>query len=155
MRSLALAKVITGADFFSFELALMTISCSSPAVHPTEAVEAAGTTAYVRGGFCLRDRVDIVKQIEASHDRVRIDLQDGEEAQPAVDYANLENRKTDIGRVLVHNFGKGFVGWSPNLCLEHTDFLRVRRTIATSIAADLSKRTRLSAEMDKKYGSSN
>ena len=49
-------------------------------------------------------------------------------------------------------FGKGFVGWAPNLCLEHTDFLRVRRTMATSIAADLSRRIRLSAEMDKEYG---
>ncbi len=29
--------------------------------------EAAGTTAYVRGGLCLRDRVDIVKRIRASY----------------------------------------------------------------------------------------
>ncbi len=54
--------------------------------------------------------------------------------------------------MLVHNFGKGFVGWSPNLRLEQTDFLRVRRTMATSIAADLGKRTRLSAEKDKGNG---
>ncbi len=52
-----------------------------------DAKEAVGTTAYVRGGLCLRDRVEIVKQIKASYDHVGIDVQDDVEARPGVDYA--------------------------------------------------------------------
>ncbi len=53
----------------------------------------------------MRDRVDIVQRIKASYDRVGIDVQDDGEAQPGVDYAKPEDRKTDVGRVLDHNFG--------------------------------------------------
>ncbi len=122
---------------------------AQPAVQPTEVTEAAGTTAYVRGGLCLRHRVDIVKQIKASYDRVGIDVQDDEEAQPTMLIQKRGILKYgEYGSTILEK--DSWVGHPTSVWSIRT--FPARRTMATSIAADLGKRTPLSAEMDKEYG---
>ena len=93
--------------------------------------------------MCLKDRMSIIKQIKASYDRFGIDMQDD---------ATPESREAKFGKVMIYNFGNGFLGWSPNLCPEHTDFLMTHRTMATAIAAELNAKARLSAETRREYG---
>ena len=44
------------------------------------------------------------------------------------------------------------MGWSPNLCLDHRDFLMTSRTMAVATAAKLGTKTKLSAEINREYG---
>ena len=106
-----------------------------------------GTTECVWGRLSHRDKSEVIAQIKASYDPVGLDTKnDSEDDEERVDYTGAQ---TEMGMVLEHDFKAGFVGWSPNLKLEHTDFLKTRRTIAVSAPADLDMKLRLD---DKLYG---
>ncbi len=119
---------------------------------PKPNVEAVGTTECVRGGLTQCDKTLIIKQIKASYDRVGLDTLEGEEPTKSVDYLTEVERQTEVGEVIVYDFKHSFVGWSPNLQLEHKDFLITKRSMAISAPASLESRMRLSAEIDRDYG---
>ncbi len=104
-----------------------------------KSVDAVGTTDYVRGGLC---RMRIIKQIKASYDRFGLDVQDDAQEVRESLKSTPETRGAEFGKVIIYNFGNGFVRWSPNLCLDYTDFLMTPRsvTVASAIAADLNER---------------
>ncbi len=112
-----------------------------------------GTTDKVRGGLSQEDKVVLIKAIKASYDRIGLDTQEHDESfTKTVDYATPEQRETETGKVMVYEFRDSFLGWSPNICLEHTDFLMTPRTMAVAIPATLESKMRLSAEMNREYG---
>ena len=112
-----------------------------------------GTTDRVRGGLSLEDKIILIKAVKASYDRIGLDTQEEDESHTkAMDYATPEERQTDIGKVILYEFRDSFQGWSPNLRLEHTDFLMTSRTMAVATPADLGAKMRLSAEINREYG---
>ncbi len=116
-------------------------------------LETVGTTDKVRGGLSQEDKVILIKAIKASYDRIGIDTQEENETDTKViDYATPEERQTDTGKVILYEFRDSFLGWSPNLRLEHTDFLMTSRTMAVATSADLGAKMRLSAEISREYG---
>ena len=64
--------------------------------------------------------MNIIKQIKGSYDRVGLHVEDDIQ-EVKLEYATPERRETELETV----------GWSPNLFLEHIDFLKTRRTVAT------------------------
>ena len=92
----------------------------------------------------------MLAQIKVSNDRVGLDTKgDSEGEEDRVDYVGAQ---TEISKVLEYDFKAGLVGWSPNLKLEHSDFLRTKRTTAVFVPANLDMKLRLDAEIDEEYG---
>ncbi len=94
--------------------------------------------------------VILIKAINARYDRIGLHTQEEDETHTRlIDNATPEERQTDTGKVILYEFRDSFQGWSPNLRLEHTDFLLTSRTMAVATSADLGAKMRLSPEINR------